>query len=347
MIVNKEQTERLQNMLNQVLLNIGIGILLSLCFSVFYGTHVHAQQIITYLDRDSVRIGDTFQISYVVKGTYDRLFYPDETTFEGDPIVLKVERFRESSSTDSLVYTLQYFQNEDVIIPAQPITLRSGDSDTTIYTNRIPVFFKSSLQDSVSQFRPMKENYAFSSGILPYLFLLLIPLLGAILFWLKHKKRSSLQPKQRNYLGTEFEDPLILLKREIRELRTHKDIRSHDQADQFYVQLGDSIRRYIKRVYDFPALEMTSGEIVRGLVDHYASSSVIEKTRRVLMEADMVKFAKMTPEEESILSALHVADEFIDTVERDDSARLEELRLKHIDMERLKKEEFEQSGGTP
>ncbi|MGA1464935.1 MAG: hypothetical protein ACO363_04275, partial [Balneolaceae bacterium] len=79
-------------MLNHVLLNIGIGILLSLCFSVFYGTNVHAQQIITYLDRDSVRIGDTFQISYVVKGTYDRLFYPDETTFEGDPIVLKVER---------------------------------------------------------------------------------------------------------------------------------------------------------------------------------------------------------------------------------------------------------------
>jgi len=61
----------------------------------------------------------------------------------------------------------------------------------------------------------------------------------------------------------------------------------------------------------------------------------------------MVKFAKMTPDEESILSALHVADEFIDTVERDDSARLEQLRLKHIDMERLKKEEFEQSGGTP
>lgn len=345
-------------MMNQVLLNIvsliivktenikWLAVILILCFSVVLGSDSVAQQIVTYSDRDSVRIGDTFQISYVVKGAYDRLFYPDETTFEGDPVVLNVERIRESTSADSLVYTLQNFKNEDVIIPAQAITLRSGDSDTTIYTNRIPIFFKSSLQDSLSQFRPMKENYGFGSGALPYLLLLLIVLLASTLFWLSKKKKSTIEPERSVFIGTEFEDPLVILKREISELRMQKEIRSHQQADEFYVQLGDAIRRYIKRIYDFPALEMTSGEIVRGLVENYTTSGVIEKTRKVLMEADMVKFAKMTPDEETISNALHVADEFIHTVERDDAALLEQLKRKHLESERLKKEAFEQSEGV-
>ena len=307
----------------------------------------HAQQITTYADRDSVRIGDTFQVSYVVKGTYDRMFYPDETNFEGDPVVLKVERFRESQAADSLVYTLQHFQNEDLIIPAQAIVLQTGDRDTTLYTNRIPIFFKSSLQDTVSQFRPMKENYAFGSGIGWYALLFVLLLLAAALLWLYvQRRKASTSQEPRIYTESAFEDPLIILKSEIRILRQQTEFHSHEEADRFYVQLGDAIRAYIKRVYLFPALEMTSGEILTELAKQYASSGVIEKTRRVLMEADMVKFAKMTPDDETVESALQAADAFAETVERDDAARLEQMKMEHIETERIKKETFEKEGLT-
>jgi hypothetical protein len=82
--------------------------------------------------------------------------------------------------------------------------------------------------------------------------------------------------------------------------------------EDYYIRLGDAIRLYIKRVYEFPALEMTTREITQNLQKELASSAIIKITRSVLNEADMVKFANFKPDPAQADGVLAKAGEFVE-----------------------------------
>ena len=70
------------------------------------------------------------------------------------------------------------------------------------------------------------------------------------------------------------------------------------KEDEFYTQLTDVLRRYIHERYGVNSLEMTSGEILNIIRTKAEEDSVYENLKQVLTVADLVKFAKFTPEAE-------------------------------------------------
>jgi hypothetical protein len=66
----------------------------------------------------------------------------------------------------------------------------------------------------------------------------------------------------------------------------------------FYSVISEAIRRYLRAAYSIPATEATTAEIMEAVKSSTLSDAAIDELRKVLEEADLVKFAKYAPTEE-------------------------------------------------
>lgn len=314
----------------------------------------YAQQVHTIVDADSVRVGDTIDLSVVLEGNYTLQSYPDSTVFSDDLELLSRERYQVAANRDSIVYRLQYFGVEDLVIDPLEFNLRVTNRDTTLRSNRVPLFFKSTLTSQEEELRPLKPIFDFARTYWPFILggILLILLGVAIARYLKERaKQDTFIPK--SFREEEFVNPLDELENDIVALQAGTTPVNREEFETFYVRLADSIRRYLKRVYGFAALEMTTSEIIRELQRERASSDLIRDVKKVLRDADMVKFAKFNPASDQVSDAIRTGLDFLETARSVDSDRVEyleyqhkeeqeALRQKHIDEQQKLKQEFDQ-----
>lgn len=296
---------------------------------------VSAQQVHTYVDRDSVQVGDIFELTIIVQGNYSGLSFPNQDAFDSDEIeMISRERYQTAANRDSLVFQLQFFGTEDYTLPPLEITLSENNSDTTLTTSRVPLFFKTVLAGDDEEFRPLKPIFDFAGAVWPWVIAILLLLIA---LWLIYRYISRREPKRKVEVRVRtpipFSDPLNELRREIEALPQAESLSGLEQYEEYYIRLGDAIRRYLKRVYRFPALEMTTREITTEMQTEMVSTETIRITRSVLNEADMVKFANFRPESSQAREALEKADRFIESAEKNDRARIERLQKQHEEAE--------------
>lgn len=289
-----------------------------------------AQQVHTYIDRDSVTVGDRITFSIVFEGEYSSITYPDESQFEDEFNLINRQRFQISPSRDSLAYDLQFFGTEDIQISRKEIQLTTSQRDTTLYTTPFPIFFKTLLSDEEDEFRPFKPIFDFARNwMLLILLLILIVILSIYLYrWIQNRKTVDETPSESTP-PPPFVNPLFELKKKINELDKTTNLKSISDFEQFYIRLGDAIRMYLKRVYEFPALEMTTREIIEELHKELAPSEIIKITRSVLNEADMVKFANFKPGQELAESVLNKANHFIETASVVNGEKIRYMKYKY------------------
>lgn len=300
------------------------------------------QQIQTYVDRDSVQIGDIINYSIVIDGPMNLTNYPAEADFTEDFEMITRQRFQVTAQRDSIVYRLQFFGVDDALIPPKEFHLSSADRDTTILSNRVPLSFKTSLSETDEEFRPFKPIYDFTTSYWVYLILLLLLLIATWLIWRYMRSKTKDEPVEVPPFRFEpFVNPLDDLVKSVNDLKTQLPLHSDEEFEQFYIELGDSIRKYLKRVHKFQALEMTTGEIIRELQKLNLSYDLIKSTRKVLNEADIVKFANFKPDNEQLREALDAAFSFIETVKEVDHERINYIEYQHNEMQYELKEEYE------
>lgn len=99
--------------------------------------------------------------------------------------------------------------------------------------------------------------------------------------------------------------PLIQIIRRKRKLPAHQvamneieRIKSErkwaeEDSKEYYTQLTDTLRNYIRERYGFNAMEMTSSEIIERLMQEQDETALAE-LRQLFQTADLVKFAKYT-----------------------------------------------------
>lgn len=315
---------------------------------------IFAQQLHTIVDLDSVRVGDKINLSIVIEGNYTLQEYPDSEAFSEDLELLDRQRFRAAANRDSIVFSLQYFGVEDLVIEPLEFNIVTAERDTTLRTSRVPLYFKSTLASQEEELRPLKPIFDFARSFWPYILggIILILLGLAVARYLKeHAKQETFIPK--SYRKRPFVNPLAQLEEDIMSLQSGTTPVNREEFETFYVQLADSIRLYIKRVYDFPALEMTTREIITELQRERASVDLIREVKKVLNDADMVKFAKFNPASDQVSEAIQTGVDLLETARSVDSERVEyleylhneeqeSLRQEHNEEQQKLREEFEQ-----
>lgn len=309
-----------------------LTVLVTVFFFLFPGllSGLFAQELHTYVDRDSVRVGDLINYTLVLSTgePLQSVMFPVNDHFsDGELVFIDRNRHRISATRDSVVYRLQYFGTDDYRIPRFPIIVTTAaGNDTTIYSTPVPVFFKTVVAEGDDEFRPLKPIFDFAASVWPWLlgFLLL-----AAAGWMLYKMFKKAEKKPEAVEKPEpvpFKNPLHILKGELEALSGEDSPLKTRAFKEFYILLGDAIRAYFEDVYNIDALEMTSGEILRALHDYPAEKEIVTITRKVLNEADMVKFAKFEPGIPQAEQALRVAYQFLEVVTEVDKYRIENMR---------------------
>lgn len=301
---------------------------------ILLGTSASAQQLHTYIDRDSVQVGDIVTYTLVLERDqeYRSVTFPGDEHFDDDDLrLLGRNRHSVSANRDSVVYRLQFFGVGDYQIPRHDVELTSQDGETTtLQSSPIPLIFKTVIAEGDDEFRPLKPIFFFAISIWPWVlaFLLLLAIGYLAHRWMSQRETKPEPPPPPQQIP--FKNPLQVLKDRIDVLSGPDSPLADRNFKEFYVLLGDAIREYFEDVYMINALEMTSGEILRELRDYPAENEIISITRKVLYEADMVKFAKFEPDIPQAEQALATARQFLEVVSKTDKYRIEKLREDHI-----------------
>ncbi len=305
---------------------------------------LRAQTVREYVTVDTVTVGDDFSYTITLNKDqpYDEVIFPDSSDFNSPFEIRTRQHFKVTSFKDSLVYELQFFGNEHATIPGLPVRLVNGTDTTVVRTNPVAVYFKSVLQGEEEELRPLKPIFDFAAAWWPYIAALLLLAMAAwyLFRYYKQKEAEPEEPKPE-FIPVPFIDPLQTLSSSLQQLRNYP-FNSREDFKQFYISLGDAIRLYFERLYDIPALESTSREILADLHRLALDQELIVHTRRVLNEADMVKFARFTPSKEQAAEALDKADAFLRRAQQVDRPRIDHLqRQHHADIE-ARRRQFEE-----
>lgn len=318
-----------------------------LIFYLSFSATAVAQQVHTYVDRDSLRVGDQFTYTIVFDGNYTNAQFPNEEVFEEDLTVNSIQRYQSPAGRDSIVYNLQFFAIEDMTIGEKEIVVQQESSVTSYTTTPVPLFFKTSLAADDDEFRPMKPIFAFARAWWPWILGLIILLIAGYYFYSWYSNRKISKEAEPEQPPPPFSSPLDELKQTISNLSDVEYLETEEQFERFYVELGDAIRLYLKRVYEFQALEMTTPEITLTLQEELAPPKLISITRKVLNEADIVKFANFNPGTEGAKSAWRSAKSFTETAEVVNFEQIKYMKYKYEVEHGIVNDEIKQTTEKP
>ncbi len=270
-------------------------------------------QVTTEIDTTRIRIGEQIQYQIIVDETEDvrfpKLFLDDLKRIE------VVESFKIDSLKNQLIkkYALTSFDSGRYVLPAQTVFIK----DKMFLTDSVIIDVATVATDTIKQ--PMyniknikKEPYTFVDIITAYWWLIvLIIVIGIILYFVLkdkviHYEKDKLQPFDRAM-------------QRLKELDSKQLLEQH-KIKLYYVELTDIVRTFIEREMNIPALESTTDELLETIIDFNDSSNLkipketIDKLKKLLQEADLVKFAKSKPVSNEIEAHRGSAENIIDNL---------------------------------
>ncbi len=297
-----------------------------LLFFVFLPVHfgLYAQSLETEIktsaaiDTNNLLIGD--QLHYIIKakapaGT--NIVFPAIKDSIG-----KIE-FLETYKTDTLAkngdvslrktYLITSFDEGTHIIPQLPVLAQGGANGfDTVFTNPVAIRFLPVKVDTAKPYKDIKPVMEEPVGFWEYFRYVIYILLAAALIyagikiWKKYRKKEE--------AITDYDPsipPHILAKEALLQLENEK-LWQKGQLKLYHSRLSDILRTYIERRYGFPAMEMTTSEIIPELNGLNLDSQLVLDLNKILELADLVKFAKYHPLPDENASSMTLAKNFVD-----------------------------------
>ena len=145
--------------------------------------------------------------------------------------------------------------------------------------------------------------------ILPYLLAVqLIALIGILVAAIVMDRR-----RKTTGAGQSKEPPYIVALKKLDHYRGNK-FWAPEKQKQFYSGITDVLREYIAARFGIGAMEMTTAEIFESLKDcKDIPQPVIDEARNLFVMSDLVKFAKLTVQDEDNVKAVPSAVRFVTT----------------------------------
>ena len=151
---------------------------------------------------------------------------------------------------------------------------------------------------------PLDDNIGWSD-IWPWLVLILIILLSIFIYKKYFNKKKKTVVVKKNIQTPAHILALNALKKlENKKLIDKKDIK------EYYSSISEIIRRYIENRYNFPALELTTYEILDIITANIKKEESIS-LKNILEISDLVKFAKKIPDQIENVKNLNLATDFV------------------------------------
>lgn len=205
-------------------------------------------------------------------------------------------------STFEQVITIAFFKTGDFTVGPLAIELLFANAvKEKEQSGTVTIRIRSLLGKNDKDIKPLKKLLAIKGNplhLLKYCAAIgLILLLGVILLILKHKMR-----KKSFHEDTSLPAPEIELELRVREL-WQKKLPQKGEYKLFFILLGEIIKHFLARAYNFSADDFTTTEIIVHLKNNEKDSDIVVGMEDIFQQADLVKFAKQIPET-TVINAL-------------------------------------------
>lgn len=267
---------------------------------MFFATvSVMAQKVTTTLNTAKNKIGAEFQLTLKTEvDTTAKVVFPKTAIFGALEVIesYKIDTIAKGSRYELIKkYGLTQFDSGKYTIPRIPVLVNGKPifSDSLkVEVNDVKVDTLKQKMYDIKTIAPAESDSNWWKYLLG--FLLLAALAAAVYFW--YKKRPKKEKEIEIIFTSPIEKATILLQQlESKELWQKGEIKS------YYSELTDIARTYIEEEIKIPAMESTTSELIIGLrlaaknKKLKLTKETVENLEKVLMQADLVKFAKVKP----------------------------------------------------
>ena len=270
---------------------------LTYILALFCVTLAVAQTNITVsTDTQYVFIGDVINVDLSVQSN-DKLIWPDLDVSLAPLEIQNLGAVDTVSSENSTLYkqrfAVQSFDTGRFVLPSLAFITMQGDS---FYSDSIAIAFLEVPLDTtnaifdIKQPREVPFNFAEAQ---PYIWggFGLLLLIALVYFFIRKFAKNP----------TTKEEVVVLIPCEIEAQEALQNLKSKAYIEKglvknHYVELTEILRHYFDRQFEIDTLESTTDETLALLKDHNLEAKLLEQITDLLVEADLVKFAKSTPD---------------------------------------------------
>lgn len=285
-------------------------------FSIFNSYYLLAQHISveTRIDTNRLTIGDQTTLTYHLKRDNKiPVDLPVGLTNVGKGIETVGAAIIDSTSTGDVIlkYTVTSFDTGMYYLPPLPfVAHHHGISDTIFSTSTYLEVFGVPI-DTTGTIRDIKANakVPLSFGEI-MLYLLFLAIYWVICWYLIKYFRKEKIKEEHISIVKQAEPVYITALRELDKIKAQK-LWQQKQVKEYYVRITHTIRWYIAKRFNIPALEETSDEIMNQLEFLKLDHENYQILSNLLDLADLVKFAKGEPNPDENIIHLDNAYDFI------------------------------------
>lgn len=319
------------------------------CLMLSLGTqYLEAQDIyaVGKIKTDTVHVGQPFdyELNIRVPSSYNiDLNIFNDTLSKNIDIIEKSEVVKTpfKDSDDMLLsqtLKLSVFDTGNVVIPKVSIPYSKSERDSillSLSTNFTEIYVAPTPIDTTQTFRaiktPIKQYFSLEEGIqYTGIIIVIAAVVLGIIFLIKKIRRK---PTEENKEDIKPTIPAIITAREKLQTLKLNNLWQQGKFKEYYTELTDIVREYLKGQFSINAAEMTSEEILQEVGTLKLEERTFDKLRNTLHISDFVKFAKAIPtNDENEISFNNIKD-FIE----DSYSHYQEVEKQKAEQEKLDK----------
>lgn len=269
-------------------------------------------------DNSAPLIGQPFKLALVVKAPKEAIITLPDLSADFPPFMVKeVGEVVASIEGDQAVYqqilTVVLWRPGQYETPGLFVQYQFPET-TEIFNlpvEKVAITVPSVLQEGDTDLRPLKPQI-YLPYLSPWIIMAVIALALLIVFALRYLVKSRLLklPASRA-LPAASQSPGMAAMQELRRIRGQEL-----PPEKMFPQVADCLRLYLERRFDIPAPDMTTLELMLRL---HTNSLLPDRRRRelqhLLERADLVKFARIQPEQHVSHRFVEVAYKWVETTE--------------------------------
>ena len=267
---------------------------------LLFSASLFAQKVTTSIDTTKNKIGAEFQLTLKTEvDTLSKVKFPNAKNFGALEVIqsYKIDTVKKNDRYELIKkYGLAQFDSGKYTIPRLQVFINGKPN----FTDSITIEVQNVVVDTLKQkMYDIKDVAQVESPIGNWwIYLLVVLAIAAIGYfvYLFIKKRQNREKPEAIVFKSPIEKATTLLQQlESKELWQKGEIKN------YYSELTDIARNYIEEEIHIPAMESTTSELIAGLrnaAKHKKlklSNETVANLEKVLMQADLVKFAKSKP----------------------------------------------------